>query len=257
MTSPADGTSLPPARLEVFEGPLDLLLDEARRQNVAIENIALGPVVARFLAYVQAATEQNLNLDLEWLHTAATLIYWKSRALLPPEATGEPAIDPIRESLVQQLLAHRKQAAEELARRRAVEETRLSRATLDRAPAPEPGEPGFVSAWDLLQQARAVARWVEQHRAARRHWRESLGVEPDEVSVSDMIDYLWTRLGSGDVTLDGASLIHEQASASRKASLFLGILELVRREEIKLEQWDYFGPILIRGTNTRRKDVHT
>ena len=94
MTLPASGSSLPPVQLEAFEGPLDLLLDEVRRQNVAIENIAMAPVVARFLAYVRAATEQNLNLDIEWLHIAATLIYWKSRALLPLDATGRAGPRP-------------------------------------------------------------------------------------------------------------------------------------------------------------------
>ena len=127
MTLPANGNSLPSVQVEAFEGPLDLLLDEVRRQNVAIEKIAMAPIVARFLEYVRTAAERNLNLDIEWLHMAATLIHWKSRSLLPADAMGEPAADPIRDSLVQQLLAHRKQAAEELARRRALEHTQFSR----------------------------------------------------------------------------------------------------------------------------------
>ena len=92
---------------------------------MAIEKIAMAPIVARFLEYVRTAAERNLNLDIEWLHMAATLIHWKSRSLLPRDASGEPQADPIRDDLVQQLLAHRKQAAEELARRRSLEETRF------------------------------------------------------------------------------------------------------------------------------------
>ncbi len=130
---PPASASLPPAvEFPEFEGPLDLLLDEVRRQNVAIENIAMAPIVARFLEYVGAAVGRNLNLDIEWLHMAATLIHWKSRAILPRDVSEHLQKDPIRDNLIQQLLEHRKEAAAELARRRAVEETRFTRSAPDR-----------------------------------------------------------------------------------------------------------------------------
>ena len=156
MALPSSAASLPPpVQIPEFEGPLDLLLDEVRRQNVAIANISMAPIVARFLTYVGSAAERNLNLDIEWLHMAATLIHWKSRALLPRDTSEHSQKDPIRDDLIQQLLAHRKQAADELARRRAVEETRFSRSV---APdglgspelAEESEEPGFGSVWGLI-----------------------------------------------------------------------------------------------------------
>jgi segregation and condensation protein A len=244
MTLPDNGNSLPLVQVEAFEGPLDLLLDEVRRQNVAIDSIAMAPVVARFLQYVGAAAERNLNLDIEWLHMAATLIQWKSRSLLPPDSLDEPAADPIRDNLVQQLQAHRKQAAEELSRRRALEHAQFSRVDGESREAAGPYEPEdspFVSVWALMQQARDLSRWVHEHRESRRQWKETLGVEQDDVTVSDMIDYLWTRLGPA-ATLDGASLIQEQPSASRKASLFLGMLELVRDQQLQIEQSEFCGP---------------
>jgi len=213
MGKPGSPASLPsPFPLPQFEGPLDLLLDEVRRQNVAIENIAMAPIVARFLAYLGAAARRNLNLDIEWLHMAATLIHWKSRSLLPRDASSEPQRDAIRDDLVQQLLAHRKQAADELARRRAVEESRFSRAATPedngRAEAVhETEQPDFVSVWDLMQQARDLARWVEQHREDRRRWRESFGIEPDDVTVSEMMDYLRDQLATADGRLDGVALL--------------------------------------------------
>ena len=93
-----------------------------------------------------------------------------------------------------------------------------------------------------MQQARDLSRWVQEHRESHRQWKETLGVEKDDVTVSDMIDYLWARLGSADVTLDGATLIHEQPCASRKASLFLGMLELVRDQQLQIEQSEFCGP---------------
>jgi chromatin segregation and condensation protein Rec8/ScpA/Scc1 (kleisin family) len=91
----------PSVREGKFAGPLDLLLAEVRRQRVAIEEVDLAPVVGRFLDYLRTAKAANMNLDIEWLHLAATLVHWKSRALLPvaPEGREAPG-DPVRDELV-------------------------------------------------------------------------------------------------------------------------------------------------------------
>ena len=256
MTAP--GSSLPPSiAIGEFTGPLDLLLDEVRRQNVAIENIAMAPIVARYLDYVQAAGERNVNLDIEWLHMAATLILWKSRALLPQDASQDPQKDPIRDDLIQQLLAHRKQAADELARRRAVEETRISRSAIPDGSPESPAEAedtGFVSVWDLIQEARDLARWVEQHRAERRRWRESsFGVERDDTTVSDMMEYLRNQLAIRNGRLDGVDLLESQATSFRRSCLFLGMLEMVHVQEIQLQQDQTFGAIVVESSELRNR----
>ena len=68
MSPPGSATSLPSVQFRDFEGPLDLLLDEVRRQNVEIDKIAMAPMVSRFLEYMGTAAERNLNLDIDWLH---------------------------------------------------------------------------------------------------------------------------------------------------------------------------------------------
>ncbi len=250
MALPASPASLPPpVQIPEFEGPLDLLLDEVRRQNVAIQNIAMAPIVARFLAYVGSAAERNLNLDIEWLHMAATLIHWKSRSLLPRDVSEDSQKDAIRDDLIQQLLARRKQVADELARRRALEETRFTRSP-DGIDSPEPAaeesdEAGSISVWDLIQQARDLARWVEQHREDRCRWRESFGVEQDNTSVSDMMDYLRDQLAAEGGMLDCVVLLESQATASRRSCLFLGMLEMARDRQVELLQDEIFGPILL------------
>jgi segregation and condensation protein A len=239
-------------QLPEVEGPLDLLLEEVRRQNVAIEQIAMAPIVARFLEYVGAAAGRNLNLDIEWLHMAATLIYWKSRSLLPPHESEDPQQDHIRDDLIRQLLAHRKQAADELARRRAVEQARFTRsASQDQsggsASTAAEAAQGLedVSVWDLIQQARDLARWVEQQREDRSRWRESLGIEQDDTTVSEMVDYLREQLAVGDGKLDGIALLESQATAARRSCLFLGMLEMAGNRQIKLQQNELFGPLSI------------
>lgn len=246
MALPANATSLPSIQVEHFEGPLDLLLDEVRRQNVPVEKITMAPIVARFLEFMRTAAVRNLNLDIEWLHMAATLIHWKSLSLLPASIIGEPAADPIRDGLVQQLLAHRKQAAGEFARCQSAEEARFARADGEFAAnmAPdEPEEPLYISVWDLIQQARELSRWVELYREGRRQWCETFDVEQDDVTVGDMVGYLRRLLADGDGTLDGARLLQDQPTASRRSCLFLGILEMVRDRQLEVEQNEIFGPI--------------
>lgn len=246
MRPPLSATSLPFVQLEQFDGPLDLLLNEVRRQNVAIEKVAMAPIVARFLDYVRSAADRNLNLDIEWLHMAATLIHWKSRSLLPQDADVEPPVDSVRDELVQQLLAHRKQAAEELARRRAVENTCFSREAEEISQEPAEEEFQFLSVWDLLQQARELAGWVRLHREDRCHWHETFGVEADLVTVTDMIDYLRNELtATPDGTLDGTRLLEIQPTPSGRACLFLGMLEMARVQQLELLQSQTFGSIYL------------
>ena len=246
MTLPGNGNSLPSVQVEAFDGPLDLLLDEVRQQNVAIEKIAMAPIVARFLEYVRTAAERNLNLDIEWLHMAATLIHWKSRSLLPADAIGEPAADPIRDGLVQQLLAHRKQAAEELDRRRALEQTQFSRPAMgefgEQLPLSDSEEPSFVSVWDLMQHARDLANWSENHRRESRQWRGTFEVRPEEPTVEAMIRYLQNYLTSHEGRVDALDLLQTQPPPNRCA-LFLGLLEMACKNRIQVEQTESFGPV--------------
>ncbi len=245
MRRPASPTSPPPVQTEEFEGPLDLLLDEVRRQNVDIEKIAMAPIVSRFLDYMETAAERNLNLDIDWLHMAATLIHWKSRSLVPPEPGGRGEADPIRDSLVQQVLAYGKELAGELGRRRAVEQGRISRCRggVASEEASESQEPPSLCVWDLVQEARSLARWVDKHRQELSQWQE-LGVERDDVTVSDMIEYLRTQVLAGDSgRVEGAKLLLLQENASRRACLFLGMLEMAREQELELYQKEAFGPL--------------
>ena len=242
QTMPGNDTSLPPQMPE-FEKPIDLLLDEVYRQKVAIENIAMAPMVARYLQYVRSASDLNLNLDIEWLHMAATLIQWKSRALLK-QSGGKAAADPLRDELIQQLMAHRKEAAEKLSDRRETEAQRFTKA-LDELRQTEPvaDAPPDLSAWDLIQQAQDLARWVDQTRDDRRYW-EALSVEKDDVTVEVMMDYLRAQFPRAGA-LSAISLIEQQTTPARRSCLFLGMLEMVRSQELKIDQKEPFGSVFL------------
>jgi len=246
---PAEAGSLPSGyRPEQFDGPLDLLFEEVRRQNVAIENIALAPVAARYLEFVQAAIDGGLHLDMEWLHMAATLILWKSRALLPAGAEQAPGADPIRDALIDQLRAYRRQVAGELARRRAFEEAHLSRPPAEPgAEGPAAEEPAEVTVWSLMEQARELAEWVEQRQADRRYWLVTVESDADDVPMAVMMEYLRGELEPAGIGFDLTAALEEQATTGRRVALLLGALEMVRGQEAEMEQAEAFGAIRMAG----------
>jgi segregation and condensation protein A len=248
MTSDGSSDSLPRVESAVYPGPLDLLLEEVRRQNVDIEEIVMAPIVARFLEYMRTAAERSFHLDMEWLHMAATLIHWKSRSLLPADRETGRGPDPIREQLVQQLLVHRKQAAAELGRRKVLEENSFSRPIESPGEQPvEPAEDAVVTVWDMIQQARELGAWVGRRREERKQGQD-LGIDPDEVTVSEMVESLRMQLEAAGGRLEGSTLLSAQPTRSRGACLFLGMLEMARDREVGLEQQEHFGKFWVEPT---------
>ena len=240
----------PPVAIGEFEGPLDLLLEEVRKQNIPVQEIQMAPLVARFLEYVHCARDRSLNLNIEWLLLAATLIQWKSRSLLPETPAELAKPDLVRDELVRQLLAHKKELAEELGKRKTVADASLSRSGA--APVPDdcfPGEepePSFVSVWDLTQQARELAHWVAEYRVTLSHWVQTFDVESESVTVAEMCDALRQYLGQAEtLPVDALPLIAQQPTRAHLSALFLGLLEMVRNQELTVEQTEEFTSVWV------------
>ncbi len=214
----------------------------------------MAPLVAKYLDYFRTARDRDLNLDIEWLHTASQLILWKSRSLLPHDPVAPPVPDAIRDDLVEALRLHREQMTQELATRLVGEQNRLSRGSREPFTAEdkaggqeEPEDLPFVSAWDLLNQARDLARWCGQHREDLRHWRETLEVDREPVTVEEMMNWLRVRLelAESGTELEATGLLEKQETAGRRCCLFLGMLELARAGEIRVSQAEAWGKIWI------------
>src|SRR6266496_155155 len=113
--------------LAQYDGPLDLLLDLIRRQQIDIKDIPIAAITSQYLEYLDKARELDMDLGSEFVYMAATLIHIKSKMLLPRdpalEAEGDSAGDP-RQELVDRLLEHErfKNAAEMLQQKRMIEE---------------------------------------------------------------------------------------------------------------------------------------
>ena len=113
--------------LEQYDGPLDLLLDLIRKQQIDIKDIPIATITSQYLEYMDKAREMDIDLGAEFVYMAATLIHIKSKMLLPRDpalaAEGDAADDP-RQELVDRLLEHErfKNAAEMLQQKRMIEE---------------------------------------------------------------------------------------------------------------------------------------
>ena len=227
--------------LEQYDGPLDLLLDLIRRQQINIYDIPIASITSQYMEYMQKAVELDIELSAEFIYMAATLILIKSRMLLPtdPElAKSLPEDDP-RQELVDRLLEHErfKNAAEMLQQKRMVEDATWSNPQIEQFLA-EDDQPGLaVSLFDLVKTFQAVIE-----RAKNRPMYE---VGDEDVSVPDMIRYLKNIL-KGRASSDPVSateLFEKQRSRRAMICLFLAILELVKLQAIVLTQKDAFGDI--------------
>jgi segregation and condensation protein A len=228
-----------------YEGPLDLLLDLIRKQQINIYDIPIARITTQYLAYMEKAASLDVELSSEFVYMAATLIHIKSRMLLPKDPALEeisPEEDP-RAELVDKLLEHERfrNAAEMLQQKRMIEEAVWSNPRIQEFLS-EDDQPGLaMSLFDLVKTFQQVL-----DRAKNRPVYEISG---EDVSVPDMIDYLGKVLKENrkKPPLSVTALFEKQRSRRAMICLFLAMLELVKRQAIQLTQRDAFGDIGIEG----------
>lgn len=226
-------------RLDVFEGPLDLLLHLIRKEEIDIYDIPIAHITEQYLEYLQIMRDLNINMAGEWLMMAATLIYIKSRMLLPQESGGDELqdeeADP-RQELVYQLLEHQKfkNAAEMLHIREEVENAIWNK------PPSEALDSGSeviaVSLFDLLRAFHEVVQRFESVRV--------MEYEHEEITVEQKLADIRRRLLIHDKLLF-STFFDEAQSKRHLIVIFLALLELVRLREVWLYQEKAFDEIHI------------
>lgn len=230
--------------LEQYEGPLDLLLDLIRKQQIDIKDIPIATITSQYLAYLDEAREKDIDLGAEFVYMAATLIHIKSRTLLPRDPAlakdDDPNEDP-RTELVERLLEHErfKNAAEMLQQKRLIEENVWSNPQI-KAFANEDDDPGLnVSLFDLVK---AFGEILE-----RAKHRPTYEVEQADVTVSDMIRYLKNQFEEAGVGKPVFILRVFERQRTRRAmiAMFLAVLEMVRMQAVVVAQKELFGEIAL------------
>jgi len=226
-------------KLDAFEGPLDLLLHLIRKEEIDIWNIPIARITEQYLEYLQIMKDLNINLAGEWLLMAATLIYIKSRMLLPPDpavtSQEETPEDP-RKQLVYQLLEHQKfkNAAQMLYTREEIESSVWHNPPQE----VEEGEKEVVAVtlFDLVKAFHEIVVRFEAQRA--------MEMTQEEVSIEEKIEDI-RRLLLVHNTLLFSAFFAEARSKRHLIVTFLALLELVRLREIWIYQKKAFDEIYI------------
>jgi len=227
--------------LPVYEGPLDLLLDLIRKQEMDIHNIPIAKVTEQYLDYLHQLEKLDIDVSADFIYMAATLIYIKSKMLLPADPLAGPEqIEDPREELVHRLLEHEKfkNAAQLLYQKQQIEDHVWSHPDKTLYAGEEVEGELVVSLVDLVKVfSQVLERRKEVTKFSLRH---------ESVTIAQMMDRLRMRLIS---TEDPVSLVEFfEACETRNAMIvaLLAVLEMVRMQAVLLVQSDLFADIRLR-----------
>jgi len=232
-------------KLDVFEGPLDLLLYLIRKNEIDIYNIPVALITSQYLGYIDAMRSLNLDLAGEYLVMAATLALIKSRMLLPAvEDGGDDEEEDPRAELVRQLLEYQvyKEAAGFLSARPLLERDVFKIGAYPGTfPAPEEAETGVIEA-DLFELVEAFRRIV-----AGLETGEGLEFSTEKISLADRINEIMEIL-SREGRISFSELVGDRfpicpQSRKRIVYTFLAILELIKLRMATVRQAAPFGEI--------------
>ena len=228
---------------QVYDGPLDLLLDLIRKQDIDIYDIPIAKITAQFLAYVEQLKQTDIDAAGEFIYTASLLIHIKSRMLLPraPAENADAESDDPRRELVERLLEHErfKNAAQMLRQKQQIEEATWSNPAI-RHFRNEAGTEQEIAADvpDLVRVFREILERAKQ--------RPVLDVDEDAVTVGQMIDFVRRRLTMEDKPVALRQLLRNSKTERAVIAMFLALLELVRLQAILLRQDSNFAEIYIK-----------
>ncbi|MGA8109281.1 MAG: segregation/condensation protein A [Acidobacteriaceae bacterium] len=228
---------------KIYEGPLDLLLDLVRKQNIDIYDIPIAKITAQFLAYVEHLKAADVDTAGEFIYMSALLIHIKSKMLLPrdPLESAEGDAEDPRHELVERLLEHERfrNAAQMLQQKRQLEEATWT----------NPGMRDFREtadadqdiAADTLDLVRVFRQVIERAKN-----RPVLDVSEDAVTVRQMIDFVRRRLMMEDRPIGLSKLLAHTRSTGAIVAMFLALLELVRLQAVLLRQDTNFSEIYVK-----------
>jgi segregation and condensation protein A len=227
---------------QVYDGPMDLLLDLIRKQDIDIYDIPIARITAQFLGYVERLKSTDVDVAGEFIYMASLLIHIKSKMLLPRAASGpEDAVEDPRRELVERLLEHErfKNAAQMLQQKQMLEAASWTNPGMKEFKDDAGAEPEIAA--DTGDLARIFSSILER---ARR--RPVFNVEEDQVTVGQMIQFLGRRLTMEDRPVSLHRLLGNTRSQRALVAMFLALLELVRLQAILLNQDRNFSEIFIK-----------
>lgn len=240
-----------PVKLQVFEGPLDLLLHLIEKNKIDIYDIPIVEITNQYMEYIKAMQKEDLNIMSEFLVMAATLLDIKCRMLLPKEVNEEGEEEDPRQELVEQLLEYKmyKFMSYEL-KDRELDGDRIMYKT---ASIPDEVK-GYVPPVDLdkllgdltlVQLNRIFKEVMKRQESKVDPVRSKFGkIEKEEVTLPDKLDYV-TKYARSHRKFGFRALLKKQSSKVQVVVTFLAILQLMKEGVIFIEQDQPFDEIMI------------
>jgi len=231
--------------LPYFDGPLDLLLHLVRKQQLDINEVRLADLTEPYLAYVERIQELNLDQAGEFLAIAATLVWIKSKSLLPRDETTEE-LDPesVEELLLLRLQEYQriKESARDLASRDLLGRDVFPRMGKEELEAVEPTGPVFqeVSLFNLLEAFRRVLEQVE-------HEPQGMHLVPERDRIEDKLSEMMAILGRRH-QIHFHDLFLPDATRAEIVITFMALLELIRMKAVRVVQAGIADTILCQTT---------
>ena len=227
-------------RLTSFEGPLDLLLYLIQTHELDISRVSIGQITDQYLAYVRLMQELNFDTASEFLVMAATLVHWKSRALLPQEnANGQNALNPedgplTQEELVLQLLQHQRflEAGENLSQLPHLGADVFARAN---------SKPPIERVWREMNLSDLTLAYQETLIRARKRTQI---LRKETVSITDKIMEFAEKLPINQLT-ELRTLLEAHRGRGEIVATFLAALELGRLKKMRLYQEGAYQEIFL------------
>jgi segregation and condensation protein A len=228
--------------LPVYEGPLDLLLDLIRKQEMDIHNIPIAKITEQYLDYLHQIEKFDIDVSADFIYMAATLIHIKSKMLLPVDpllAEIGQGTDP-REDLVHRLLEHEKykNAAQLLYQKQQVEDHVWSHPDKSLYGTDDTQGELAVSLVDLVKTFQQI---LERKKNAPK-----FELKHESVSIATMMDRMRVKLMGSDDPVSMTQFFETCESRNAMIVALLAVLEMVRMQAIILVQSELFDDIQIR-----------
>jgi len=227
--------------LPIYEGPLDLLLDLIRKQEMDIHNIPIAKITEQYLDYLHGLEKLDIDVSADFIYMAATLIHVKSKMLLPPDPLAGPdAQEDPRDELVHRLLEHEKfkNAAQLLYQKQQNEDHVWSHPDRSLYGTDETEGELVVSLVDLVKVFSQVLE--------RRKEVPKFELHHDTVTIAQMMERLRQRLVSSEEPVSLVEFFDGCETRNAMIVALLAVLEMVRMQAILLVQSELFSDIRLR-----------
>jgi len=226
---------------QIYDGPLDLLLDLVRKQDIDIYDIPIAKITRQYLTYTEHIKTIDVDVAAEFIYMASLLIHIKSKMLLPrdPDAPAD-AEDP-RMELVNRLLEHErfKTAAQMLLQKQQIEDAVLTNPSLKEFKDAEGAEPELAA--DVIDLVKTFREILDRAKS-----KPTFDVTDDNVTVGQMIQYVHRRLSLEERPVRLKSLLKHLNSRNALVCAFLALLELIRLQAVLARQDAVFGDVVIK-----------